>query len=178
MPDRDEYAVAGMLCDRAGAQVAQHDPLDLRRFGDADDLFDDAVPNHRDLRVAKQPVLPDLLRAQRVAPVHQRAPPRTVRQVQRFLDRGIPAADDNDRLVAEEKPVAGGARRDAETAEHLLARHAKPARLRPGRDDHRVADIAVARIADRNERAAGQVERYDLVGDDAGADVLRLALHL
>ena len=131
-----------------------------------------------DLRVAEQPVLQDLLGAQRVAPMHQRHSPGVIGQVDRLLDRGIAAADDKHLLVAEEEAVAGGAGRHAKAAECLLARHAEPARLRAGRDDHGVAEVAIARIAGREERAPAEIERDDLVEDDAGADMLGLALHL
>ena len=56
-------------------------------------------------------------------------------------------------LAAEEEAVAGGAGRDAEAAELLLARDAEPARLRAGGDDHRLGLVDVARIADGAERA-------------------------
>ena len=62
--DRDKDAVAGALGNGAGAHVAQPDPGDLGRLGDADDLLDDAVPDDVDLRVAEQPVLQNLLGAQ------------------------------------------------------------------------------------------------------------------
>ena len=56
--------------------------------------------------------------------------------------------------------------------------HAEPARLRAGRDDHGLADVAVAQIAGRDKRPARQIERVDLVEDDAGPDMLGLLLHL
>ena len=42
-------------------------------------------------------------------------------EIERFLDRRVAAADDHDLLVAEEEAVAGGAGRDAEALEGLLA---------------------------------------------------------
>ena len=55
---------------------------------------------------------------------------------------------------------------------------AEPARLRAGRDNDRLADVAVARIARCDKRPARQIERVDLVEDDAGSDMLGLFLHL
>ena len=116
MADRDKNAVAGAFGNGAGAQVAQPHAGDLRRLGDAEDLVDDAVPDDVDLRVAEQPVLQDLFGAQRVAAMDEGDPARVVGQIERFLDRGVAAADDDDLLVAEEEPVAGRAGRDAEAA--------------------------------------------------------------
>ena len=48
-----------------------------------------------------------------VAPVDQRHPVGMVREVERFLDRGVAAADHGDRLAAVEEAVAGGAGRYA-----------------------------------------------------------------
>src|SRR5689334_7425116 len=65
--DRDEHAVAGQRLDRAALDVTESDAGDARRILLADDLLDGAVPDGPDLRVAEQPVLHDLLGAQRVA---------------------------------------------------------------------------------------------------------------
>ena len=51
----------------------------------------------------------DRLGAEGVAPVDQRDGAGNARQVQRFFDGGVAAADDADILVAVEKTVAGGA---------------------------------------------------------------------
>jgi hypothetical protein len=59
--------------------------------------------------LGEQLVLQDFLAAQLVAPMHQRDVAGDVRQVERFLDGGIAAADDRHRLVAVEEAVAGGA---------------------------------------------------------------------
>ena len=178
MADRDKDAVAGAFGNGAGAQVAQLDPGDLGRLGDPEDLVHDRVPDDVDFRIPEQPVLQDLLGAQGVAPVDEGHAPRVVCQIDRFLDRGIAAADDDHLLVSEKEPVAGRAGRHAKPAEFRLARHAEPARLRAGRDNDRLADIAVARIAGRDKRPARQIERGDLIENDAGSDMLGLALHL
>ena len=56
---------------------------------------------------------------------------RVVRQVERFLDRGVAAADDDHALAAVKEPVAGGAGRDARALQRLLRRQAKPAAWAP-----------------------------------------------
>ncbi len=108
----------------------------------------------------------------------QSDPPRVIGQVKGFLDRRVAAADDDHVLVAEKEPVAGGAGRDAEPAEGVLARHAEPACLRARGKDHRLAEIEIARIAGRDERSAPEVERGDHVQDHPGADMLGLGVHL
>src|SRR5256886_5333881 len=151
MADRNKDAVAGTLGDGAGAQVAQRCAGNLRRLGDPEDLLDDRVPHHLDLRVPEQPVLQDLLGPQTVAPVHERDPPSVIGEIDGLLDRGIAAADDKNLLLAEEEPVTGGAGRDAKAAKSVFSRDAKPARLCPGRQDDRVADIEIPRIAGRDK---------------------------
>ena len=97
---------------------------------------------------------------------------------QRFLDRGIAAADHHHFLVAVEEAVAGRAGRHAITLEFLFRRQIEPARLRAGRNDQRVGQIDVARIAGEAERPVAEFHLGDIVGDDSGADVLGLLLHL
>jgi hypothetical protein len=58
-----------------------------------------------------------------------------VGEVQRFLDRGIAAADHRHLLAAEEEAVAGGAGGDAEALEAPSRRQAQPAGLGAGGDD-------------------------------------------
>src|SRR5687767_2431608 len=63
-------------------------------------------------------------------------------QKQRLFHRGIAAADDHDRYVAEEKTVARGARRDTVAAKplrhRLFARNAEPFCGCSRRDDKRL----------------------------------------
>ena len=99
-------------------------------------------------------------------------------QKQRFLDRGIAAADHDDFLAAIEEAVAGRAGRDAETLELLFRRHAEPARLRAGGKDHGFGEIDVAGIAGEPERPLRELEFGDEIGDDPGADMGSLLLHL
>src|SRR5262245_22519185 len=100
--------------------------------------------------------------------------PRMVCQIKRFFDGRIAATDDNRLLAPEEKPVAGRAGRDPETAEHRLARQPEPARLGAGGEDQRVAAIAIARIAGGMKGSPAEIDRRDQIGDDPGPDMLRL----
>ena len=86
-------------------------------FCGAEDLVDGAVPDHLDLGVREQAVLQDALGAETVAAVHDRDLGGEVGEVERFLDRGVAAADDHDLLVAEKEAVARGACRHAEALE-------------------------------------------------------------
>ena len=136
------------------------------------------IPDHLDLRVLEQPVLQDLLGAQAVAPVHQRDLGGEIGQEQRFLDRGIAAADHQHFFAAIEEAVAGGAGGHAIAAEFLLRRQIEPARLRAGGEDERLGDIDLAGIAFDAERPPRQIDLVDMVGDHLGADMGGLLLHL
>ena len=136
------------------------------------------VPDHLDLRVLEQAILQDLLGAEMVAPVHDRHLAGEVGQEQRFLDRGVAAADHEHLLAAIEEAVAGRAGRNAEALELLLGRKIEPARLRAGREHDGVGEIDVAAVAFDAERALLEVEPGDVVGDEPRADVLGLLLHL
>ena len=125
----------------------------------------------------EQAVLQDLLGAQRVAAVDQRDLRREVRQEQRLLDRGVPAAHDRDLLASVEEPVAGRAGRDAEPLEVLLGRQAEPLGLRAGGEDERVEGVARPAVGGGDEGPAREVERGDVVGDDLGAGLAGMGLH-
>jgi hypothetical protein len=101
-----------------------------------------------------------------------------VGQIQRLFDRGVAAADHGDFPAAKEEAVAGGAGRHAGAGEGLLALQAQPARLGAGGDDHRVAGIDIARIADGAERVGGEIDLGNQVEHQAGADMFGLLLHL
>ena len=79
------------------------------------------IPDHLDLRVLEQALLQDLLGAEAVAAVDDRDLGGEVGEEQRLLDGGVAAADDDDLLAPVEEAVAGGAGRDAEALEVLLA---------------------------------------------------------
>ena len=113
-----------------------------------------------------------------VAAVHHRDLGGEIGEEQRFLDRGIAAADHHDFLVAIEEAVAGGAGRYAIALELLLGGQIEPARLCAGRHDQRVGDDHIAGVAFEPERALRQVGFVNVVVDDARADMLGLLLHL
>src|SRR5690606_33998476 len=98
----------------------------------AEELVDALVPKNRDLRMREQAVLENLLGAQFVAAVNESHVVGVVGQVERFLDRGIAAADHRDFLAAVEEPVAGGAGGDALARKLLLSGNAKPLGLGTG----------------------------------------------
>ena len=94
-------------------------------------------------------------------------------QVERLLDGRVAAPDHGDRLVAEEEAVAGGARRDAVSAEPLLGRQAEPDRRGAGRDDDGLAAVLGA-ARPRPEGAAGEVDAVGVDVDDARPEALGL----
>jgi hypothetical protein len=178
MSDRDEDAVGLELGERVGPDVPEPDMGDLARIFLAADLVDDAVPDHLDLRMLEQAVLQDAFGAEVVAAMHQRHLRGEVGEEQRFLHRGVAAADHHDFLAAIEEAVAGRAGRDAKALEFFFRRHAEPARLRTGRENHAVGEIDVAGVAGEPERPMRELELVDEIGDDLRSDMDRLLLHL
>ena len=83
---------------------------------------------------------------------------RDVGEVERFLDRGVAAADDRHVLALVEEAVAGGAAGHALAHERLLGRQAEVHRRGAGGDDQRVAGVG-ARIADQRDRASRRASR-------------------
>src|SRR3546814_14558135 len=83
---------------------------------------DRLVPQCLDLRIGEQAVLENLFGTQRIAAVDQRHVVAVVGEVERFLDRGVAAADHDDLLAPLEKSVAGRTGRHALAAQFLLAR--------------------------------------------------------
>ena len=96
------------------------------------------------------------------------------REERRLLHRGVAAADDDDDLVAEERAVAGRAVRDAAALQFCSDGEPELPRARAGRDDHRVRAVLVVADVDP-ERALGEVDARDVVGDELGAEALGLA---
>src|SRR5207244_11729382 len=80
-------------------------------------------------------------------------------------------------LVAEEGAVTGRAGRDAAALEPLLAGKTEPASARAGSDDRRVRAVLLALDPDA-ERAFGEVDAGDVVGDEVDVEPLRLAPEL
>ena len=143
----------------------------------AEHLVDGRVREELDLVVRAGAVEHDLRRAELVAPVDQRDLRAEARQEQRLLHRGVAAADDDDRHVAEERAVAGRAGGDAAPLEALLGLEPEPARGRAGRDDHGLGAVLVVADPDA-ERALGEVDLRHVVGDVLGAEALRLVAEL
>ena len=81
-------------------------------------------------------------------------------------------------LAAEEEAVARGAGGHTGPGKRLFGRQAEPARLRTGRQHHRVGRVDVAAVALRTERASREVERGDHVVHQLRADVAGLRHHL
>ena len=103
---------------------------------------------------------------------------REVGKIKRFLGRGIAAANHRHILAAIKETIAGGAGGNAETAQFLFARNAKPARLRTGCDHQRIRNIHIAGIAHRAERPARQINGGNHILHYLGAAMGRLCSHL
>ena len=115
-------------------------------------LFERGVPYDFDLGMLEQPILQDLLGAEGVAAVHQGDLGGEVGEIERFLDRGVAAAYDDDLLAAVEEAVAGRTGRYAITLELLLRGEPEPRACAP------VAMISVSAVKISPE-SAGQAER-------------------
>src|SRR6185503_20016506 len=146
--------------------------LDGDRRALADDLLDDAVPDHADLGSGEQARLQDLFRAEAVAAMDDRHLGRVIGEIERLLDRGIAAADDHHLAAAIEETVASGAGRDAEAAQRGFAGNAEPTRLRARADGQSIADIDVTRIADTGEGPLRQIGADDEIRNEPGPDML------
>src|SRR4029077_9346803 len=174
----DEYAVRSPLGERARFDVAQDHALHFERALFARYLLEDGVPNHRNLRMLEQAILQNLLRAEAIAPVNDGNGSGEIGQEERFLDRGIAAADHQHLLAAVKEAVAGGAGGNAIALEFLLRGQLEPARLSAGRGDQAIGEIAVAGIAFDPAWTLPKIDLVHVVGDEPGPDVLSLLLHL
>ena len=145
--DEDEDAVKReQLLRRAVGGLQPHaSDLPVR----PDDLDRYSAPVHLDLVVGEAALLDALGRPQLVSAMNQMNPGCELREEHRFFHGRVPAANDSDHLVPEERAVAGGAPRDAPARELGLSRHAELARHRAGRQDH-----------------AARGERFALAGED------------
>ena len=138
------------------------------------DFFDDRVPDDFDLRIREQPLLQNLRRAQLVAPMNQIHLVRVAREEIRLFRRRVAAADDGDRLVAEERAVADRAVRHALPRVLELAGNAELHRRAAGGDDdgRRLDRRRPTRCASRTCRPSRLLHALD---DDA---VLELGAEL
>ena len=125
-----------------------------------------------------QPLLEYALGAEAVAPVHDRHLGGEIGEKQRLLDCGIAAADHQHLFAPIEEAVAGGAGGNAVAAKLLFRRQVEPARLGAGGENEAVGQIDIAGIANQPQRPAAELHGVHMVGNDPGADMLSLLLHL
>src|SRR5262249_23110059 len=178
MPDGYEQPFDCELGGVPGLHVAKPDSGHARGVSGAQHFLDDAVPDHRNLRIPEQTVLHDLFRTKAVAAMDQRYLVRVMGKKDGFLDGGVSAADDGDVLAAEKEAVAGCASRNAGPAQPLFSRQAEPARLGAGRDDEGISKICVTAVAAGFQGAAVQIDGDNGVREDARAHMFGLSLHL
>src|SRR5262249_56609616 len=118
--------------------------------------------------VATRRVDPDLGRAELAAAVDERDLVAEAREEERFLDRGVAAADDEDVLVPEESAVARRTRRDAAALQPLLGLESEPAGARTrGHDDGPGAVLLV--LDPHPERPLREVDARHVVGHEIRA---------
>ena len=172
MADGDEHALQREVFTGAGLRA-----LDAHS-GNAAVVPEDLVEHieHLQLDLAflhlfHQVVDHDRLGAELVAAMDQRDLLRDVRQVQRFFDRGIAAADDGDVLPLVEETVAGGTARHAAAHEGLLGRQPEVHRAGAGGNDQSVTRVLTA-VADQAERPLGELRGVDVVEHDLGVEAL------
>ena len=178
MADRDERPFRVHALDLAGDGIPEVDGD--QGFGRAtgDEAGDFAVPADMDVRMPEQPILQDLLGTQRITAVDQGHVVAVVGHVERFLDRGVAAADHHHFLAPVEEAVAGRAGAHALALHMLLGRDIEPARLGAGRDHQGIAKIDGAAVALEPERPLGEVHLRNMVPFHLRADMLGLLLHL
>src|SRR5664280_1682336 len=127
MADRDEDALHGqrLLAGLVGPAHAH-----ARDLVGAEDLLGGSVEVEFHLGMRRNPVLHDLAATKGVAAMDQVDLAGEAREVERLLQRAVPAADNGDLLVSEEEPVARRARADAAAPKSRLALEPQPKRFR------------------------------------------------
>ena len=168
--DRDEQRAGLDLVRLAGLRMPQPQAADVFV---AEYLVDDVRRQEVDLVAGNGAVDHDLRGAELVAPVHERDPDPEARQEQRFLERGVAAADDVDVLFLEERAVAGRAGGHAVALQPLFRVEPEPAGARAGGDDHGLGAVLVLVHPD-TERTLGEVDLRHVVGDELGAEAAGL----
>ena len=141
------------------------------------DLIHDRIPDNLGVRLGKEALLDDLLRAQLVTPVDDVQLASVLCQVGAFLNGGVATADDGDVLALEERAVAHGAVRNTAGAQALLARYAQLPGVATGGHDHRGRAIG-AFLADNDVLVALRVDFEREVGDDLGPEFAGVFLEL
>ena len=109
--------------------------------------------------------------------MHERHLVAEAREEQGLLERGVPAADDDDVLVPEEGSVACRAGRHAASLQPLLGLDPEPAGGRAGGDDDRPRAVLLVLDPDA-ERPLREVDPGHVVGDEFGAEALGLVPEL
>jgi len=161
--------------------LASDDILDLdagqrATFPTTVGLDDFGVPNDLDLGVGERARLHDLGRPEGVAAVddvHLRA---VLGEEVGLLHGRVPASDDGDGLVPEDRrsPVADGAGGDAPVPEGVGAGEVQPARDGARGDDDGVG-VHDGVVGCDPERAGGEVDGGDGLGEDLGPEPERLS---
>ena len=174
-------AVATGQCEVAGSAIC--DCFAIDRSADThsghagritEHFVERVVPDHFDFTLSgfgHQLVDQNRFGAEFVAPVNHRYLARDVRQIKRFFNRRVAAADHAHGLAFVEKAVAGGAARHTFAHEALLRFEAEVHRRCAGRYDQRIAGVG-AGIAFERERARAQFDTVDLVKNHHGAKAL------
>src|SRR5262249_27634991 len=139
MADRYEKALDVEFLLRAGLNVLDADPVDAFRV--TQNLVEHVVPANGDVAFVEEFFLQNLLGPEFVSAVNDGDLGGDVRQIQPFLDRGVPSADHRDVLALVEEAVAGGACRYTLAHELLLRFEPEVAGRRAGRNDERVAGV-------------------------------------
>ncbi len=174
MADCDEDAVQRDVADLVVGRGADLDAG--HAAGVADDFIERMVPLDLDLAfldLGHQAIDQDRFRTEFIATVDQGDFFRNVRQVQRFLDGRIAAANDGHFLFAIEETVAGRAGGNAFAHESLFGRQTQILGGSAGRDDQRVAGV-FAHVADQPDRFFVQVRGVNMVEDDFGIEAFRM----
>jgi hypothetical protein len=101
---------------------------------------------------------------------------REVGEIERFLDRGVAAADHQHLVALVEEAVAGRAGRDATAAEFLFRGQAEVFRGRARRDDERIAGV-LAVVAFEHVRTLREIHGVDVIVHDLGVEAFGMRLH-
>ena len=103
---------------------------------------------------------------------------REARQERRLLERRVAAADDGDRLAAEEEPVAGRAGRDAVAHQRPLRRQPQQPRRGAGRHDDASAPRTTPSSVVTVNGADFEIDGGHVAATHLGAEPLGLRAHV
>src|SRR5271154_3418764 len=178
MANGDEYPVRIDLLESDARDIAQPRASDPTGSPASQNFIDLAVPFIGAVRPRGETLDQDPLGPESIAAMYYGDLGGDLGEVERLLDRGIAAADDDPLLPPEEKAVAGRESRDTEALEHLFARQAQPLGLGARRQDDRLGRQAASADALNPKGMHGQIERDNVLVLDPRADMLRLGAHL